>query len=244
MRTILQDWHIDDEKIVVVVTDNGANIKKAVRDTFGSVKHIACFARSINLVAEDTMNFQDAISLCAKIKRIVMYFKQSTIAANALRMLTDLKLIQSIDTRWNSTFVMLQRFILPSKKVGSILLSNPDSPETLTASELQLANEIVEVLQPLEKVTREVCEERFVTASKIIPLINCLKNKNQKLHESLKTQTALSLVDRLQNSISMRFGQIENNAIMAASTILDPRFKELHFNQPLAYSQAIGRIGR
>lgn len=42
----------------------------------------------------------------------------------------------------------------------------------------------------------------------------------------------------------MRFGQIENNAIMAASTILDPRFKKLHFNQPLAYSQAIGRIGR
>ena len=55
----------------------------------------------------------------------------------------------------------------------------------LTESELQLANEIMEVLQPLEKVTREMCGERFVTASKIIPLINCLKNQNKNLCESL-----------------------------------------------------------
>ncbi|XP_071567441.1 E3 SUMO-protein ligase ZBED1-like isoform X2 [Temnothorax nylanderi] len=244
MRTILQDWHIDDEKIVVVVTDNGANIKKAVRDTFGFSRHIACFAHSINLVAEDTMNFQDAITLCAKIKRIVTYFKQSTIAADALRKLTHLKLIQSVDTRWNSTFAMLFRFILLSKDVGSILLSLPDSPEMLTACELQLANEIVEVLQPLEELTRELCGERFVTASKVIPLINCLKKKIENLRGSLKTQIALSLLDRLEKSISMRFGQIENNSIMAASTILDPRFKKLHFNQPMAYSQAINRIAR
>ncbi|XP_011685052.1 PREDICTED: zinc finger BED domain-containing protein 4 [Wasmannia auropunctata] len=112
----------------------------------------------------------------------------------------------------------------------------------LTASELLLANEIIEVLQPLEKLTRELCGERFVTASKIIPLINCLKNKNEQLCKSLKTQTALSLVDRFQNSIVTKFGQIENNSIMAASTILDPRFKKLHFNQSLACSHIISRI--
>jgi len=243
MRVILQNWHIDDQKIVVV-TDNGANIKKAVKDIFGDARHIACFAHSINLVAEDTMNFPDAISLCAKIKKIVTYFKQSTIAADALRKLTQLKLIQSIATRWNSTFAMLQRFILLSKEIGSVLLTLPDSPEMLTASELQLANEIMEVLQPLEKVTKELCGERFVTASKIIPLINCLKNKSQMLRENLKTQTALSLVDRLQKSILLRFGQVENNFIMTTSTILDPRFKKLHFNQPLACSYAINHIAK
>ncbi|XP_071652992.1 E3 SUMO-protein ligase ZBED1-like isoform X2 [Temnothorax longispinosus] len=244
MRTILQDWHIDDGKIVVVVTDNGANIKKAVRDTFGFSRQISCFAHSINLVAEDTMNFPDAITLCAKIKRIVTYFKQSTIAADALRKLNHLKLIQSVETRWNSTFAMLFRFISLSKDVGSILLSLPDSPEMLTACELQLAIEIVEVLQPLEKLTRELCGERFVTASKVIPLINCLKNKIEKLRGSLKTQTALALLDRLEKSITTRFGQIESNSIMATTTILDPRFKKLHFNQPVACSRAINRIAR
>lgn len=186
MKINLKNWHIDDEKIVIVVTDNGSNIKKAVKDAFGSTRHIGCFAHSINLVAQDTMNFDDATSLCAKVKKIVTYFKQSTIAANALRKATHFKLIQSVDTRWNSTFAMLVRFISLSKEVGSILLSIPESPEMLTASEMQLSNEIVEVLQPLEKVTRELCGEQFVTASKVIPLINCLKNKYDKLHASLK----------------------------------------------------------
>lgn len=186
MKTILKNWHINDEKIVIVVTDNGSNIKKVVKDAFGSARHIGCFAHSINLVAQDTMNFEDATSLCAKVKKIVTYFKQFTIAADALRKATHFKLIQSVDTRWNSIFAMLVRFISLSKEVGSILLSIPDSPE--------------------------------------------------------KTQTALSLVNRLQNSISIRFGQIENNSIMAVSTILDPRFKKLHFNQPLACLHAIGRI--
>ncbi|XP_028045636.1 zinc finger BED domain-containing protein 1-like [Monomorium pharaonis] len=230
IKTILQNWHIDDEKIIVVVTDNGANIKKAFRDTFGSTRHISCFAHSINLVADDTINFQNAISLCTKIKNIVTYFKQSTIITDALRKLTHLKLIQSIDTQWNSTFGMLQRFTSLSKEIGSILLSFPDSYEMLTATELQLANEVIEVLQPLEQLTREICGEQLVTASKIIPLINCLKNKNEKLRESLKTPTALSLVDCLQNSISVRFGYIEENSIMATLTILNPRFKKLHFN--------------
>ena len=245
MKNIIEEWHISDQKIVVFVTDNGSNIKKAVKDTFGATRHISCFAHSINLVAQDTMNFPDATSVCTKVKKIVSFFKHSIIAMDELRKLTDLKLIQSIDTRWNSTFAMLQRFILLYKEVGTILLNMPDSSvEMLSATELQLIQEIIIVLNPLEKVTTEVSGERFVTASKIIPLINCLKNKTQSIRESLKTTVALSLIDRLQQSISTRFGQIESNSIMAVSTILDPRFKKLHFNQNLACANAINRIAK
>ncbi|XP_043266731.1 E3 SUMO-protein ligase ZBED1-like [Venturia canescens] len=244
LKNILQEWRIDDNKIVAIITDNASNMKKAVKDFFGLTKHISCFAHSINLVAEDTMDFNEATTLCMKIKKIVTYFKQSTIAADELRKATHLKLTQSVETRWNSTFAMLTRFSLLSKEVGSILLSNPSSPEMLTASELQLANEIVRILQPLEKVTTELCAEKIVTVSKVIPLINCLKNKIAQLRKNLETPTAFALLDRLEKSVSLRFGQIENNPIMAIATILDPRFKKLHFNDRLAYSKAINRIGR
>lgn len=162
-----------------------------------------------------------------------------------LRKLTDLKLIQSINTRWNSTFAMLQRFILISREVVSVLLHMPDSPtKMLFAIELQLASEIIDVLSPLEKVAKELSGERYVMTSKIIPLINCLKNKMQSIREKLKSPVTRSLIDRLQQSISSRFGQIESNSIMAVSTILDPRFKKLHFNQNLACSSAINRIAK
>ena len=84
----------------------------------------------------------------------------------------------------------------------------------------------------------------YVTASKIIPLLNYLKNKIQLSRLNLKTPTAISLVNSLNESVSARFGQIESNSIMATSTILDPRFKKIHFNQAITYSNAINRIAR
>ena len=178
-----------------------------------------------------------------KIKKIVTYFKQSTIAADALRKLTPFKLIQSIETRWNSMYNMLQRFILLPKEIASVLLNILGSPDMLTAVELQLANEIVEVLCPVEKATREVCGQKFVTMSKVIPLISCIKNRIETLENTLKTPTTLALVDRLKKSVSSRFQHIENNYIMTVSTILDPRFKEMHFT-PLASATAINHIAR
>ena len=130
------------------------------------------------------------------------------------------------------------------EKLGTILLSIPGSPAMLTAIELQLATEIIEILSPLEKMTKEVCGERYVIASKIIPLLNCFKHKMQSIRDNLKTPVALSLLDRLQQSITSRFGQIEHNSIMAVSTILDPRYKKMHFNQNLACSNTINRIAK
>lgn len=187
------------------------------------------------------MGFPDAIILCTKIKHLVTYFKQSMVAADALRNFSPLKLIQSVIARWNSTYEILVRFISLSK-VGCILLNIPDSPPLLTVSELQLANEIVEVLRPLEIITRELCGEKFVTATKVIPLIHSLKNKIHFLRETLRTQTPLTLVNRLDNSVSTKFGTVEHNNIMSLSALLDPRFRKLHFNQPLACAASISRI--
>lgn len=49
------------------MTDSAANIKKAVTDTFRRDNHMSYFAHLINLVAEDAMKFEGAISLCTKI---------------------------------------------------------------------------------------------------------------------------------------------------------------------------------
>lgn len=62
MKNLIEEWHISDHKVVVLVTDNGSNIKKAVTVTFGAAKHISCFAHSINSVAQDTMDFPNAIT--------------------------------------------------------------------------------------------------------------------------------------------------------------------------------------
>lgn len=117
-----------------------------MKDSFGANKHISCFAHATNLVAHDAINFPEALELSLKINKIITFFKHSVIAADELRKVSKLKLVQAIDTHWNSTFEMLQRFVQMSKEVGTILLNKPDSPPMLTAVEIQLANEIIEIL--------------------------------------------------------------------------------------------------
>jgi len=80
------------------------------------------------------------------VKDIVKYFKQSVIAADKLRAVSDLKLIQSEPTRWNSSYYMFNRFIELSGKISSILLECPKSPPMLFAFEVQSIKEFVDLL--------------------------------------------------------------------------------------------------
>lgn len=50
------------------------------------------------------------------------------------------------------------------------------------------------------------------------------------------------LRDSLLAKIEERFGKSEHVTSFAIATVLDPRFKKLHFNDPLAYSKAIKKI--
>ncbi|XP_024875989.1 zinc finger BED domain-containing protein 1-like [Temnothorax curvispinosus] len=242
---ICTEWHIGKDNVVAIVTDNAANIVKAVSDTFGKDKHLGCFAHTLNLVATSLLKHNNEVNaLCAKVKALITFLKHSVIAADELRKYNTKKLIQSVPTRWNSTYYMLERFIELSENITIILLKFPKAPPMLSALELQLAKEVIQVLAPIEAVTKEICGEQYVTSSKIIPLINCLKRKVNTLKDELTSSTAIQLLESLSVNINMRFGDIENNTMLAVSTLLDPRFKRLHFNNQDACLQTINKIVR
>ncbi len=63
----------------------------------------------------------------AQVKRIVTFFHKSTKALEKLRIiqerlnLPELKLIQPVETQWNSTFYMLERYLLLNEAVSITL---------------------------------------------------------------------------------------------------------------------------
>lgn len=112
LRDVLEEWNVI-EKVVAIVSDNAANIVNAV--TLMRIKHIPCFAHSLNLGVQTGLRAID--DLHSKTKTIVAHFKRSTVAANKLaatqkqKSVPVLKLKQSMPTRWNSSLFMFQRIL-------------------------------------------------------------------------------------------------------------------------------------
>jgi len=240
---MIQDWNINKDNITVVVSDSGSNIKKAIKDAFGADKHLSslsCFGHSLNLVPSNVMHSENINSICYKVKDIVRYFKQSVIAADKLRGVSDLKLIQSEPTRWNSSYYMFNRFIELSGKISSILLECPKSPSMLSAFEVQSIKEFVDLLQPFEDATKIVSGESYLTGSKIISIVNTLRRNLELVNP--KTDTGTRLKQLLLAEFNQRFACIEQVSNLAISTILDPRFKRLHFLDKVTCSYAINKI--
>lgn len=137
---------------------------------------------------------------------------------------------------------LMERFLKLYEFIAPILLKNPKSPTMIDASELEVIKEVLTVLSPIEAASKEMCGENYLTSSKVIPLVNCLIKRIET--SSPSTEEVLALKTITLNEIHKRFGAIEQNKLLAVATILDPRFKKLHFNTPVACANDISFINQ
>ncbi|CAH0721911.1 unnamed protein product, partial [Brenthis ino] len=174
--------------------------------------------------------------------------KTSCVASDELRKATaaamespaGVKLIQSVDTRWNSTYYMLQRFLELRSVINDILFRHPRAPAMLSASDISTVSSVIVVLRPLEAATKEISGDKYCTSSKIIPLVRCMLSK---ITSAVIEDPVAKEVQKLAiNEINKRMGSIEHVSALAIASILDPRFKRIHFNDAIACSNAVSKI--
>ncbi|XP_066593218.1 E3 SUMO-protein ligase ZBED1-like [Prorops nasuta] len=212
LLNVIDEWKICHSSIVTIVSDNGANIKKAIRDGFGAKKQLSCFAHTINLIPSKVLEDGQINYVYKKVKSIITYIKKSVIAMDSLRAISNLKLIQSVDTRWKSAHDMLERFVELSDKIGTILLKFPAAPSMIHAKELQTLIEFIELLKPFKEATKIISGEYYLTASKVIPIISTLRIAINKLEPA--TEEGNEMKQQLLEQFDFRFKNLEEETIL------------------------------
>ncbi|CAG4954879.1 unnamed protein product [Parnassius apollo] len=242
---ILKKWDIPLTKIRAAVTDNASSMLAAIRMSLGEKKHLPCFAHTINLVVEEALKLSSVNSAIIKVREIVNWIKNMSDKLRKIQMRNNvseesvLKLIEDIRTRWNSTFFMLERFLKLRIVISEIVIES-EAPNLPSAVEMETLNELTAVLKPFEYVTRESSGQKYVTISKIIPMLNCLTTKLNSITPN--SAIVKECKDVLLRELKRRYGMIELNDHAAIATLLDPRFKNLHFQDPSACGRAIQKL--
>lgn len=233
-----------------MTTDGGANIVSAVKKFLGDNKRIPCMAHMLNLIVDAVLSKdKDVLELANRVKSIVTYFKQSVNAMDELRAEQQslnkkegevLTLIQSVSTRWNSCLDMLERFNKLSAMVAKILSGRPNAPDMIPSSQLNIIRELITLLTPFKQATEDISGDNYVSASLAIPITNLLAQGLE--HEKPATVIGIAVKNSLLEGVNTRLRPLEENLYLAKATILDPRFKRMHFNSILAVSKAMTEL--
>ena len=150
--------------------------------------------------------------------------------------------LQEVDSRWNSTHQMLRRIYDLREPVGAAVASLLTDIPPLTPGEYMVVGECLSILSPFNDATVELCEEKRVSASKVIPLLKML---NHALAEEMPNKTTLmaqQLADSLSSHLRDKLHQLQSMSIMTLPTLLDPRFKTLGFLSQSKANEAVKRL--
>ena len=150
ISNMMTEWGISEERQHILVRDGAANMALGIR--LASISSVHCFLHQLDLVVRDSILSQRTIiDLCAKVRRICTHFNHSSLARGELKILQaeqGVKLplfpVQDVATRWNSTYLMLERGLALKRSI-QIYTANHDIP-ILSANEWNLLENLLDHL--------------------------------------------------------------------------------------------------
>lgn len=255
VRNMLSEWQIEN-KTTVIVSDNAANMIASIR--LGGWRHWGCFAHCLNLVVQSGL--KDINHITKKKKSTVSFFRRSSYASCQLKatqekmQLPVLKLKTDVPTRWNSTFLMMQRILSTKVAVVATLAiignkfqapSDGDENEIIpmTNHDWQIAEESINVLEIFDIITNVISAEKKVTASAVMIFYKQItKHLVAIVDNNIILPETKKLAETLLNLSRKRFESVEDNELIAQCTILDPRFKKYGFVSEAKYQKHLRAI--
>lgn len=213
---------------------------------------LGCTAHTLQLAIKAGLILPDVVKAVDAARRVVSHFRHSSVAACALKKRQEQlgikfnKLQTDCPVRWNSTVVMLQRLFEQRIAVQSVLgdenVTKPNVQKSLAmrASQWEVIEQLIPVLQPLAKATEVMCGELHVGLSFIYPVIFNMISTTLRV-EASDLGVLRSFKNTVRKQLETRFQLHSDNlteSIPLIACMLDPRFKHLHY---ISQSQREGR---
>ncbi|XP_077975170.1 zinc finger BED domain-containing protein 4-like [Styela clava] len=219
-------------KVHVFARDNGSNMVRGIADT--GYDALPCFLHTLQLVLKDSILEQDVIKeLLEQCKRIVSHFSHSALANNKLtklqkqHALPQHKLLNSVPTRWNSIYLMLERMFEQKVAIANYVLDTPNLP-TIDANKWNLMGKLVKLLEIFHKVTVRL-SARSSTISEIIPQVKYIMHLLDVAISGPRFHGLGGTLTSFKTSAKLRFQKYMDSYNCILATFLDPRHKDVLF---------------
>ncbi|GKB33460.1 zinc finger BED domain-containing protein RICESLEEPER 2-like protein [Tanacetum coccineum] len=241
----LQEWGIT--RVFTVTVDNASSNDGAIRRLRTLLKgpnailqckymHLRCCAHIINLVVRDGLEEQNA-SIC-KIQNAVKYLRLSSGRQENFKKGVEFEKVDckrkpclDVDTRWNSTFLLMMP---KTKKKRKNVVGVPNEDDWSNA------RFFIEYLRIFYDVTKKISGSKYVTSNmfvKDLVTIHAAISKMCRHTDENKRKIALSMKDKYDKY----WDNLDNmNVLLYVALVLDPRnkLKYLEFCLDLIYPKS------
>ena len=250
-----EDWNIDLAE-TAIVTDSGANIKKAT-SLLKCKLSLNCLDHMLQCAVLKALKDDTADKILKTARRIVSHFQHSPLQSANLKEeagkcenLSFCKLKQECPTRWGSTYEMLKRLLQMKKPVLHVLMeSRKKEIRNLTpdADYWMDAQLICDLLENVHLISTQMCGEQYCTSSSVYAVVMNLltwvmkpKDEDTYFIRNMKIFFSEYLEERLSDE-RIRWA-------MEVSAVVDPRMKDLPFvteeSRKKAYKSVKGELDR
>lgn len=224
-------------KVIAITTDNASNNIPAI-ETFQNrlsldlnsdvgFVHVRCVAHIINLAVKNALSKLD--ESISKVKEFVTIIKSSTARKEKFQRKQSrrynkcLDLKDDVPTRWNSTYLMLERAYSLRESIDEAIDDFEKFPELYPIGSIKWTDIeiLVDFLGPFNYLTEKLSGENYAT----IPLIG---SHLPRIMNHLEASSTNDIIKDAANDLKTKlisYSRFTHDPIITLATILDPRIK-------------------
>lgn len=255
LLSVLENFGIDSETLLAVVTDNATNndtLLRALQATWPKFnqeeQRVRCVAHIIHLAVVAFLTALNATPLenedeeiegtgvINKLRKVIVKIRSSPQRRQKYLQfcrssgLDELMVILDVKTRWYSTYEMICRAVKMREAIDIYTSCDADLRDlSLQDSEWELLSEILNFLKVFEETTKFLCQEKFPTIQYVVPVYNYLLEKIQEFRNSSNSSHMRQAVKQAQDKISTYYDLTGQHGplseVYGSSIILDPTLK-------------------